>query len=143
MEEHPAPARRCTPSAVEIVEAALALLMGAAVGFTGMSLVVGAIFTIGLAVYLLVGNNTVRLLVVSALLGLHAGYLAVTQGTKLVLPFIDIERGPVGASISPDVPQILLAYEVYRRCSSQGQNNYKPRRDLTPPGTQARGAAVV
>ncbi len=135
-EPTPTPSRQCVPGTVEAVAAALSLMIGLATGLIGEPIIAGVFFTLGLAVYFLVSDSSVRLSVVFALLGVHAGYLLTLSGSKIVLPFIVIERGLAGSSIYPDIAQILLAYEAYRRYSSCRQNDYKAKRDLAPPEAQ-------
>ena len=142
-EPTPTPSQQCIPAAVEAVAAAFSLMIGLAFGLIGEPIIAGVFFTLGLAVYFLVSDPSVRLSVVFALLGVHAGYLLTLSGNKIVLPFIVIEKGLAGASVYPDLAQILLAYEAYRRYTSCRQNDYKPKRDLAPPETREGDAAVV
>lgn len=137
------PRRRCMPSLLNIVSIILSLIIGLTVGLTGMPIAVGVFITLGLATYFIVGNSSARLLVVFAVLGAHAGYLARLHGSRIVLPFIVVEKGIAGSSIYPDPAQLLLAYEAYRRYTSCRQNNYKPKSEVASPEAREEGAAVV
>lgn len=79
---------------------------------------VGLLYTAALAVYLTVNPTPARIAALAALAGIHAGALASTASSKLVLPLIIVERGPIGSSVYPDIVQAALAYEALKAASA-------------------------
>ncbi len=124
----------------EAAAALLSLFIGATIGLTGHPVAAGVAFMAGVALYLAGSHGPVRLSAALFAIGVHAAYLSRLQSEKLVLPLLVVERGPIGASMYPDIAQAMLAYEVYTRYKNcrRRETLKAPEEHPDPPGRAPR-----